>query len=52
MNKFIKALSRIFLCPLNIHIKTGHFEYNTHEFDYCELCYKEKYNGKWNYNPY
>lgn len=52
MNKLIEKLAKIILCPLNIHIKIGHFEDYSYKFDYCELCYKEKCNGKWRYNPY
>ena len=51
MNKFLEKLAKMFLCPLDIHIKIEHFGYNTWEFEYCELCHKERYFKKWEYNP-
>lgn len=52
MKKILEKLAKLFLCPLNIHIKKGHFDDYGIKFDYCLLCLKENYNGKWLYNPY
>jgi len=52
MNKLLEKLARKILCPLNIHIKTGHCNDYIFDFDYCKLCHKERYNKKWIVNPY